>query len=494
MRAVLLRVSLAVVALVTTTLTGSAQSDFTALQTGNWGTIGTWTGATIPQAGDNAIIGSTVTGGAAMPMVTLDGFYNGNPVTSYGIANLTLGQGAGTMGTLALGNYTLNATGSLVVGGSGNGVGKITRGTGSFTTKSLSVNNVGSTLTFTNGDSVSQSVAITNGGGLNLGKALTVSGGTITVDGAASRINAANFAITATTITLNGGTQNGQTLLQNAGVITADTLTTTNVDLGNLVSGSNVRIYKLTGGSGVLASGAVVQQLLLDGSASVTLQGSGNIGQILSILGGSNVSLGTNLVALGADATVTGSGSKLNAAGNNVSLGSLTIGSTGSASQLVNPGLVSVSNALTIGGTSVVSLLNNGDSVGSIVLNDTAKLTANGRTGQTQGVTITNSSSSALAIANGAQLVVNLDRTSPGYALRWANPAGGDHIADLQALINDPNNKIAFNVVTPNSAYLLESVGGYTLITVPVPEPTLLLAAGLVPLAFPRLRRALRRV
>ena len=488
MRHTVLQSCLALVAVLGAANLASAQADFTAANNGlpnphNWNNSTTWTTNSVPTSANSVAIGALSAGAAQTVTV--------NVTTNQAAASLVLGDGNATAGTLTLDSATLAIGGAFTVGGTGNGIGIVTHGTGSFTAQSLVVKNAGSTLTFANSDAVSQSVALSNGGQLTLatGKALTVSGGTITVTKTNANntvLNAANNAITAATIILSRDTV-GQAVT-NPGAIAATTLTTTNVDL-NLVSGSNVGTFTLNSGSSVLAAGATVQTLNLGGGTTVTQQGSGTGTAAVAITGGSSLTLATGLNAPTAAVTVTGANSTFNAASNSVRVGSLTVGATGSASQFQNPALVTVANALTVAGTSMVALQTNGDSVGSIVLNDTAQLTANAAPGQTMGVTITNPASTALAINGGATLVVNLDRLSPGYALRWANPtAGGDHINDLQALIDA--NKITFNVITPGSVPVLESVAGFTQITVPVPEPALILAVGLLPLAYRRFRRA----
>jgi len=459
----------------------------------------------VPLAGDNAFVGSNNAppGAVLSAVVALD--------ANRAATNVTLGNGAGTSGRLNLGNFTLTLSGTLSVGAGGTGT--VGRGTGAFTAAAVAVAGATSTLTFGAADAtptltltaggtattaaagnVTQSVAVTDSR-LNLGAALNLTGGTRTlaVAGDASVVDAQGFAVTAATVTLTR-TSNvaGETSLINHGALTVATLTTANVNL-NLGGGDAVTTFTLTSGSSVLGAGAVVQSLALGSGASATLGSSAGLAQSLAITGGSTLSLAANLnLTAGSRAiSVTGAGSNLNAAGNGVSAGSLTVGAAGSASSLTNPGAVIVSGQLTVAGTSAITLASGSDSVGSVSLLDTAQLTVN-KAGQTVGLTITGTPAGSLAIATGAKLHAVLDGAAAGgYALRWANPAGGDHVADLQALI--AANKIDFTFVNGGvfTVDSLSSQGGFTfLLSQPVPEPALLLAAAALPLAVRRLRRA----
>lgn len=99
-------------------------ADFGAKTNGNWSSSTTWTpNGGPPGASDNAYIGSTYPNGAATTATVL--------LTQNQQANtVVLGYGAGTSGTLNLGNFSLTATNLYLGFNGGNGV--ITRGTGSL--------------------------------------------------------------------------------------------------------------------------------------------------------------------------------------------------------------------------------------------------------------------------------------------------------------------------------------------------------------------------
>ena len=75
------------------------------------------------------------------------------------------------------------------------GAGSVTRSAGNYSTNSLSLSN-GATLGYESGDSITISVGVTNGAALTLGKDLNLSGG-ITVDGAATTLASAGYALSA---------------------------------------------------------------------------------------------------------------------------------------------------------------------------------------------------------------------------------------------------------------------------------------------------------
>jgi len=98
--------------------------------------------------------------------------------------------------------------------------------------------------------------------------------------------------------------------------------------------------------------------------------------------------------------------------------------------------------------------------------------------GQMTGLTVTGQAASSLNIASGSQLVLGVNNSAGGWVFRWANPTGGNHIADLQSLINA--GEVTFAQMNGGS-YTLSSDGTYTYVNVVfgVPEPSslLLLAA-----------------
>ena len=109
----------------------SAQ-DVGAINNGNWNDPTIWTTGTVPGSSNNVYIGSTFpAGSAAIATVTL--------TQNQSAGNLTLGDGAGTSGTVSLGSNTLTVANSLTIGLNG-GLGSITEGAGgSFTASTVNV-------------------------------------------------------------------------------------------------------------------------------------------------------------------------------------------------------------------------------------------------------------------------------------------------------------------------------------------------------------------
>jgi hypothetical protein len=123
-----------------------------------------------------------------------------------------------------------------------------------------------------------------------------------------------------------------------------------------------------------------------------------------------------------------------------------------------------------------------GDALGSLLLSGNSALTFGDAPGQMTGLTVTGQPVSDLSIAAGSDLLLEVNGQASGWVFRWANPSGGDHIADMQALIN--GGEITFSYLNGGS-YSLSADSSYTYVNViPVPEPSTLLlsaaAAGLI--------------
>jgi hypothetical protein len=140
-------------------------------------------------------------------------------------------------------------------------------------------------------------------------------------------------------------------------------------------------------------------------------------------------------------------------------------------------------------GVSPVRLNRAGDVLGTLLLTNNSALTFGDAAGQTIGLTIGSPTASALTIDPGSNLILEVNGQADGWVMRWANPSGTDHIADLQSLIN--GGEITFAYLN-GGHYGLTSDAAYTYVSVTgVPEPSALLlsgaAAGL--LAWMRRRR-----
>lgn len=127
----------------------------------------------------------------------------------------------------------------------------------------------------------------------------------------------------------------------------------------------------------------------------------------------------------------------------------------------------------------------------ALALSGNSRLTVRLDPGLTTGLTITDSANTAVTVSDTSRLLLALDGTQPGWALRRTSPGPGqNHTAELAALINSGN--IQFDL-TSGAQYQLFVDTSYTYITQPVPEPGLALLAaaaafGLTPSRRPRRR------
>ena len=142
-------------------------------------------------------------------------------------------------------------------------------------------------------------------------------------------------------------------------------------------------------------------------------------------------------------------------------------------------------------GGSHLRLNHPGDVLGNLLISGSSKLTVGAAAGQTTGLTVTGPMFSSMVISLDSSLTLELNNLAGGWILAWANPAGGDHIADLQGLIS--SGQISFSYLnTSTYALSADSQNTYVLET-GVPEPsTLVLAAAAtgVLAAVTRKRRA----
>ncbi len=117
--------------------------DLGAIASGTWNNPANWTGGMVPGSGDNAFIGSTFPTGS-IPTATI------NLDADQVVNNLTLGNNAGTNGTLDLNGFNLTVNNTLSIGPFG-GVGTIIHNGGTFATQSLIVSG-GNTFGMAAGD------------------------------------------------------------------------------------------------------------------------------------------------------------------------------------------------------------------------------------------------------------------------------------------------------------------------------------------------------
>jgi fibronectin-binding autotransporter adhesin len=316
--------------------TGGAATaqDTGANSSGTWETPSIWTGGTVPNSSNNVFIGSTYpSGAAATATVTL--------IANESAANVYLGYGSGTSGTLNLGGNTLSITGSLFVGDGGTGV--LNEGGGSFTATNAYVQS-GNSLTFGAGDAVSYlqlngsssattaatgnvtgNIDVYSGSTLTLGANLSLTGNLALQDG--STFNAAGNTITASEV-LFGWNGSSAVTLQNLSNITATDLLIGN-GLNFTVGSSDTitNFYLNSHAVGTLDNNVAYLQLNSGASASTT--GTGTVTGNIDVYSGSTLTLGANLSLAGY--LNVQDGSTFNAAGNTITANEVLFGWNGSS-------------------------------------------------------------------------------------------------------------------------------------------------------------------
>ena len=353
--------------------TAASGQDVGALHNGNWNDPTIWTTGTVPGSSNNVYIGSTFpAGSAAIATVTL--------TQNQSAGNLTLGDGAGTSGTVNLGSNTLTVANSLTIGLNG-GLGSITEGAGgSFTASTVNVESSnsftfgskdvtgtlfvysGSTATTSATGNVTGYVNVLSGSTLNLGADLSLSGTNppaLDVENTGSVVNMNGHNITAPSIYL--GQFGDQPVTLNRGS-TPGSLTT-----GTLFIAQNTL--------NLIASDSI-GALNLDNNATVTTAATGNVTGSAMIDSGSTLNLGANLNLSNGFIDLENIGSSINAHGFAITTSSLQLG-------LFDPGATTVTDAGTL-------------TLGSLYLNNGSTLTAHGG----------DSVSSLLSLTNGAVLTV----------------------------------------------------------------------------------------
>ncbi len=488
--------------------TGTATAaDTGAMANGDWSSDATWTNG-VPGAKDNAYIGSTYpTGCAQTATVTM------SQNTSAG--NVDLGYGSGTTGALDLNGFTLTAN-NLNLGQNG-GAGSIQR-TGGGTMSILNALNQNSgNLSFAPGDvvntlyvsnnSTATTAAATNvryyafldpGSTLSLGTDLTLTSIVQDPHSSASQVNLSTIAVGGT-LNANGhaisaqavslGVNGGPFILNNRGPIVTTSLGvssqfTPGQTTFSLTTADSVAGLGLIGVDTALPVGVGVKSLSLwrsDGpsakAATVTTSTTSSVTDSASIGAGCVLSLGADL-NLSSTLQLDGT---LDANGHSISAPTVYVGRNGGPAAFRNDGLV-MAQTWNQGGLSRVRLSQPGDALGTLLLSSNSALTIGDAASQTTGLTLTGGSWSSLSIAAGSDLMLEMNGQAGGWVFRWANPSGGDHIADLQSLIGQ--GRITFSSQNGGS-YALSADSLYTYVNVvPVPEPSVLAlsvaAAGLL--------------
>jgi hypothetical protein len=178
----------------------------------------------------------------------------------------------------------------------------------------------------------------------------------------------------------------------------------------------------------------------------------------------------------------------LNARGQDIIAPSITIGSANEPigwASVQNDGLVVATTWTEVNGSNI-RLNHPGYAIGSLFISGNSTLTYGYAAGQAAGLTISDPALADISIIPFSQLILEVDDQASGWVFRWANPTIGDHIVDLQTLIN--GGEIAF-VSLNGDGYFLSADSQYTYINV-VPEPGSLALLGAVAVAAAaRIRR-----
>lgn len=480
-----------------------AQATFKAVQSnGTWSASSSWNMGAVPGASDYAYIGDAA-GGLSVATISL----TGDQSAQYTF----LGNGDGTTGTLQLGNNTLSGY-ELSVGSGGTGRGVVNRGTGKIAlTGTLTVynssfafgaNDTSSILSVLSGTAstasagnVGMNVNLYTGSTLTLNSSLNL---TDTILVSSSTVNAQNYNITSTNqIVLNPGA-----VLNNRGSLTTTKLTVKNQSL-NLQASDAVGTLSLVSGSSVYAAGASTNNLVLSASTATTNSIS-NVTRQINLDTGSTLTLNSNLTL---SSYLFINNSTVDANFRTISTSSFIqlfdptarLANRGNliANQLFVTGQTFDIRATDVLGTFVHS---NGattlaDGTAMNIL-DLTNVTAAARTatigtvnltsgtiltekrGLATGLTLTGTAASALSIDATSKLRLEVDGAVNGWVLRWANPAGGNHVTDLNSLISA--GKIDFTLTNGGQYFVSSNADGFTYVLQPVPEPatTMLIAVG----------------
>ena len=414
-------------ALVTTLLAATAApvfgQDVGAVASGNWNTGSIWTTGTVPGSSNNVFIGSTVPSGtAATATVTL--------TQAQSAANVVLGNGNGTNGTLDLAGNVLTIGGNLNIGQNG-GIGTLNEGGGSFTAQSASIGN-GSSLAFGANDvvtslglaggasattaaegNIASSVTVATGSTLTLGANLNLGPGSLNVQDSGSVFNAQGHSISGGPVFFGANGSSAVTLL-NLGNITANQFFVGNGMNFNINSNDTVNQFVLSNGASSTLNSNVTTLVLTGGSTATTTATGAPVGGV-EIDTGSTLTLGANLNLGVHGLNIQDSGSVLNAQGHSISGGSVAFGGNGtSAVTLLNLGNVTANQLLV--GNGMNFNINANDTVNQFTLATGASSTLNNNVtslvvtgGSTATTTPTGSATDGVNINSGGKLILGAD-------------------------------------------------------------------------------------
>lgn len=446
--------------------------------------------------------GNVFTFGSADTTSYLDVSGTGSAVTTAAVGNVGSsvyvdGGGSLTLGAplnLGTGNLdvragTLNAQGRPITAGTvalgWHGGPTVFQNKGVLTATNLYVG--GLTLNLATGDSVTHlalnNASSTFASGQSV-QTLSLSGGSTATVGAggvtgSATVGASQLAVggpltlTGTLGVSGGGSVNFGGHALTANDLSLDGAATTLVNRGALTIASYVTVsggHAFTFGPADTAAG-----LSVSGAGSgVTTSAVGNVS--------SQVYVGPGSLTLGAPLNISGSldareGAVVNAQGRPITASNVYVGTFSSANgtQLQNAGSVTAA-VLSLGKQSQGRLVTGESVVGSVSVYGNSTLTVSHAVPGDAQLTITGTGASALDIEGGSKLSFQLNGAKQTIVLKWANPTGSDHVADLNALI--AANKIDFTYVN-GATHMISSDGNFTYLFQPVPEPGAVLAIGI---------------
>jgi hypothetical protein len=310
---------------------------------------------------------------------------------------------------------------------------------------------------------------------MTLGGNLTLQPAELAVLILGGTLNANGHAISAATIGL--GTNDGPFSLINRGPITSTAFyISSRYSPGqttfNLTSADKIVGMYSYGVSTTFPPGASVQNLFLYSNgatpptySTATTSNVGNITNYVYLDPGATLTMGADLGAGQVDVNGT-----LNANAHAITASTIYMGyNAGRPAVFQNDGPVTATMWDQSNGTQI-RLNHAGDALGTLLLEQSSTMTIGDAAGQMTGLTIGNASPSGVELVSGSDLSLEVNGLASGWVFRWADPSGGDHIADLQNFIN--GGEMTFSYLNGGS-YTLTTDGSYTYINVvPVPEPS----------------------
>ena len=249
---------------------------------------------------------------------------------------------------------------------------------------------------------------------------------------------------------------------------------------------ANLSVY---GAKATLPAGTSVQSLSLGAGATATTVETASVTRNVAVSGlGSSLTLSAPLSLAG---NLSVAGATLDAQGRSIAADSITVANQGTTLPvLANLGTLTAAGSYSQSSGSRVDLGAGASSLGRVGLSGLSTLGVRFVGGSAAQLTLTGADAGALGIDPGSRLAFTLDGKQQGVAFRWANPQGGDHVADLNGLIN--SGAVTIDLTNGAMANVF-SQDGFTVLFQPVPEPATVLLAGAAGLAGWSARRRIRR-